>query len=285
MLAIFLWIIFIGALLTALALVLAKVPIVVSRYPIKAKAGDHPRAVLHYLFALLKLIGRKAWHFILEAKDLTPPITSLNTQVQQKVKQIFKIRIRSKDSDPKWLPEIAQTIPGFGQTSDPKKSIEETYLAAIKKDPNGKLAYEGLGRLYLQEKNYQEAEEVFRFLINLDPLRDVYYSNLGLSLYSLKKYEEAAKSYHKALSINHKVPIRWINLGLCLVALEDFGNAIKAISNALQFDKRNIHYLSLLADVYTSVHNKIRAEEVLQQILSLDPTHKTAREKLMRLKI
>jgi hypothetical protein len=41
----------------------------------------------------------------------------------------------------------------------------------------------------------------------------------------------------------------------------------------------------MLADEYMKIPNRIRAEEVLEQILSQDPTHRVARERLMKLKI
>jgi len=56
-------------------------------------------------------------------------------------------------------------------------------------------------------------------------------------------------------------------------------------AQALQLDKSNINYLNLLADTYVKLENNVRAEEVLEQILGLDPTNRLAREKLMRLKI
>jgi hypothetical protein len=50
-------------------------------------------------------------------------------------------------------------------------------------------------------------------------------------------------------------------------------------------DRRNVNYLLLLSDAYLKFDNKVRAEEVLEQVLALDPTHKLAREKLMKIKI
>lgn len=226
-------------------------------------------------------LARQIWHFILEAKDLKPAATkTIQTQVE-KVKKSFRIRIRSSETDPQWLPEASEL------TIKPtiSKNPEELYLEAIKNNPNDRQAYEHLGRLYLQNKNFPDAIETYEYLTKLDAGRDIYFSNLGLAYYSAGLFQKAASSYEKAININSKIPTRWINLALCFEAVHEDTKAVKALTNALELDKMNPHYLSLLADIYIKLENNIRAEEVLEQILMQDPTNKLAREKLMRIKI
>ncbi len=234
-----------------------------------------------YIKQKLSVVGNKLWHFILEAKDLKPASTKTIHNQYEKVKSAFRIRIRSSSAEPQWLPEAAELSIKPTVNQNP----EDFYLAAIKKNPKDREAYEALGRLYLQNKNYSDAVATYEYLIKLDPTRDIYYSNLGLSHYSLKEYQMARQAYEKAIGINNKIPTRWINLALCFEALEDFTKAVKAITQALELDKLNLNYMSLLADAYVKLENYVRAEEVLEQILALDPSNKTAREKLMRLKV
>ena len=227
------------------------------------------------------MIINKLWYFILEAKDLTPSTTkTISTQVER-VKNVFRIRIRSSDNEPQYLPEAAELVikPTNGQNP------EDLYLQAIKKDPNNKQAYEALGRLYLQNKNFADAIETYEYLIKLEPTRDIYLSNLGLAYYSTGEYQKASSAYEKAIGINGKVPARWINLALCFDALDEQTKVVKAITQALQFDKMNINFMMLLADTYIKLVNSVRAEEVLEQILVIEPGNRPAREKLMRLKI
>ena len=238
--------------------------------------------LLTYLWRKLKIQAGKMWHFILEAKDLKPQIPTLPLNMNvDKVKKVFRIRVKEDEKDPDWMPEVSAETANVVKGSSP----EQLYLETIKRNPTDQGSYEGLGRLYLQEKNYSEAAETFRFLTKLDPTRDIYWSNLGLSLYSIKEYREAANAYDKALKINSKVPVRWINLALCFDAMDETGKAIKAITSALALDKNHSSYLSLLADLYLKAQNKVRAEEVLEQILHQDPGNKPAREKLMKLRI
>ncbi len=106
-----------------------------------------------------------------------------------------------------------------------------------------------------------------------------------MCLYFLQQFRDAAAAYEKSLSINSKIPSRWINLALCHDALDEHIAAIKAIGQALKLDPANIAFLMLLADLYLKVDNKIKAEQVLERILELQPTSKLARAKLMKLKI
>ena len=87
------------------------------------------------------------------------------------------------------------------------------------------------------------------------------------------------------IQVSLKITWHWINLALCFEALEDYSKAVKALNMALQLDKLNINYMTLLADAYVKLENNVRAEEMLEQILSLEPTNKNAREKLMKLRI
>jgi tetratricopeptide (TPR) repeat protein len=278
------WIVLGLAVIGLCGIILAKLPAVLHRPTIggRVRIVTAAEGLWTYITRKIKYGLGKIWHFILEAKDLKP--TPLITHQVQKVKQVFKVRIRSSKEEPLWMPEVSTMIDQAKNATD-SQTAEQFYLNAIKNDPNNKQAYEGLGRLYLQEKNFKEAAETFKFLTRLDSTKDTYWSNLGLSLYSIQQYKEAVQAYEKAISINNKIPPRWVNLSLCYEALHDLPRMIKALNQAVQLDRRNINYLLLLGDSYLKIHNKVRAEEVYEQVLSLDPTHRTAREKLMRIRI
>ncbi len=283
---VFAWIIFGLAAFILISLVLSKIPVITDRVVGRSRMLMLTDSVWGYLKGKLKIFAESVWHAVLEAKDLKPPLpVNKLTHLGQypaldTAKKAFRIRIRQSDAEPVWMPEAAE----LASESEPK-NIEDKYLEAIKINPTDISAYEGLGRLYLQEKNFQEAAETFEYLTKLNPSKDVYWSNLGLSLYSVKKFREAAEAYEKALELNNKIPVRWINLALCMDSMDEPAKAIKAITQALQLDPRNTPYQFLLADMYMKIQNKVRAEEVLEQILQIDPTNKPAREKLMKIKI
>ncbi|MGE5297958.1 MAG: tetratricopeptide repeat protein [Acidobacteriaceae bacterium] len=268
-----------------LAVVLSKLPVVFAVRPSSGRnrfivAAD---SLIDYFLLKLKQFGRWLWHFILEAKDIRPSGKALAGSVE-KVKKVFKVRIKQSEQDSDWMPE-AQYSEVVTAEKAPKKTAEDLYLEAIKKDPENYGAYESLARLYLQNKNYEEAAETFKFLSLKQPGRDVYWSNLGISSYCLKNYQEAIGAYEQALKINSKVPARWINLALCFEALEQHDKAVKAINKALELAPRSVNYLMLLADIYIKLDNRVRGEEVLSQVLKLEPTNRIARERLMKMRV
>jgi tetratricopeptide (TPR) repeat protein len=281
----FAWIIFGLSGVVLVLTILSKLPVISDRVVGRSRMLMLTDTLFGYIKRKLKIFFEMLWHAVLEAKDLKPPLpinklTHLGQYPLQTAKKAFRIRIRQSEAEPVWMPEAA--------TLDPKEAIvdmEQRYLESIKRNPRDIQAYEGLARLYLQEKNYNEAAEAFEYLTKLEPNRDVYWSNLGLSLFSIKKFKEATNAYQKALDLNSKIPVRWINLALCLDNQDETVKAVKAITQALQLDPRNINYQFLLADMYMKMQNKVRAEEVLEKILQLDPTNKPAREKLMKIRI
>jgi len=282
------WIIMALALLGGLSVIIAKLPTVLQRPTIggRVRLVSAAEGLWSYLTRKLSFLMGRIWHFVLEAKDLKP--TPLINHQVQKVKQVFKVRIRSSQEESLWMPEVAATLDqpkSSDESNTPHLTAEQMYLNIIKQDPNNKEAYEGLGRLYLQEKHYKEAIETFKFLTRLNPKKDTYWSNLGLSLYSHQDYKDAVWAYEKAIQINGKVPARWVNISLCYEAVHDLPRAIKSLKQAVALDRRNVNYLLMLSDAYTKFDNKVRAEEVLEQVLAIDPTHNHARERLMKIKI
>lgn len=272
----FAWIILILSIVGIVAIFASKFSGVIEKRG-KGRLFVRAESLGAFIIRALKVGLRGIWHFILEAKDLTPPV-KINQQVL-KIKHAFKIPIRTSTLEPASMPEAAQLV------SQGERSVESSYLEAINNNPNDNRAYEGLGRLYLQEKNFTDAIEVFRFLTKLHPGKDVYWSNLGSCLYSVKDFVGAIAAYEKSLNINSKVPARWLNLSLSFKMMEQDVKAIKALQNAINIDPRNLNYLMLLAELYIAVENKVRAEEVLERVLEIDPTNRVAGEKLMALKI
>lgn len=276
---IFLWLILVGSILGLVGFLLSKLSGLDHQASHRLSGADQETAGT-YVKRKFQILVRQLWHFVLEAKDLKPAtkITSRVGLVTDQVKKVFRIRIRRHSHEPRWLPEATQAVRA-------DQTAEEWYLEAIKKDPHDPEAYEHLGRLYLDNQKFAEAGEVFAYLAKLDPGKDSYFSNLALAYYGLGQYPQSIRAFEQALKLNDKVPARWINLSLALGAVGELARAIKAVTNALALDRTNRNYLMLLADFYLKAGNPVRSEQVLCQILELEPTHRSAREKLMKLRL
>lgn len=91
----------------------------------------------------------------------------------------------------------------------------------------------GIGRAYLQLKNYSEAEAAFRRALAID--EDCAAAYFGLALGSLRqqRWEDAADAALHALAINHHHPDAHFLLGVALTQIQRPQRAIQAFETAV----------------------------------------------------
>ncbi len=147
---------------------------------------------------------------------------------------------------------------GGGKKDEAQKQFE----MVLKKKPKFALAYEAMGKLYLNENNYFLAAKKFQEAVSLEPLlwRSYNYlgniyalegkntaaikeflialtikpstgfilNNLGLSQYSLGQNKEAVASFYLALENGYVKPKVYNNLGVVLTDMEFYEEALDA---------------------------------------------------------
>lgn len=151
----------------------------------------------------------------------------------------------------------------------------------IKKDKKYALAYEGLGRLYLKQKqlilskkyfetaielnpllwraysylgnisdlsrDHNQAIDYYRTALSIEPTAGYIYNNIGLSYYSLTRYEDAVRAYYKALELNYTDNRVYNNLGRALTQLNFFEKALEAYlkggEEAVAYNNIGVGYL------------------------------------------
>jgi len=86
------------------------------------------------------------------------------------------------------------------------KEAEEKYIEIISLDPKNLPAYEGLGNLYLEEKNYDYARETFEHILKLKADDVDTYINLGLLCKALNENEKAQEFFNKAVALEPNNP-------------------------------------------------------------------------------
>ncbi len=166
---------------------------------------------------------------------------------------------------------------GLNLLKDAREQLEQI----IEQDKNYALAYEGLGRVYLKEKQYVVSKNYFEKATQLDPLlwraygylgnithlQNAYkdaihyyvtattinpdagyiYNNLGFSYYSISDWENAIKAYYRAIELNYTGPKVFNNLGKALVKTEAYDKAFKAYlkggAEAVAYNNLGVGYL------------------------------------------
>lgn len=239
-------------------------------------------AVYKNTLYLIKQTGQGLRFAKTEFKNSRDIAHHLSDAVRNKLERKKTLTEREDVKSEELSDELAEAIELFdkGQYAN----AEEEAIAILKDDPTYLPAYEFLGQVYMARKNWLEAAEVYRYLIKKSPKNDKYWKALGDSLMGLEDYQEAKRSYHKSLEF-YASPEVYVSLGLAYQAFEDFTSSIKAFESALDLEPENIQVLMLLAQNLIRCNEAGAAEEVLEQVLELEPDNVMARERLMQLKV
>ena len=115
-------------------------------------------------------------------------------RVAQQVEQSSPAEVKSKQTELLTGAEEAlkaEDLPG----------AEKRFIEAISVDPKQPDAYYGLGEVYLQDREYEQARETFSYLITLNPDDDQAHHELGQVAKALGQYDEAVREYQEALRI------------------------------------------------------------------------------------
>lgn len=251
-----------------------------------APAPKSPRdQVAEFLQRLRQTITRflrKAREFALSAKD-----------------QTVKPHYLKRFSEAFHFPHLNRKKSNTGKTADHTEDItkasdfiegsnlagaEQIYIKIIANDPSNQEAYEGLGKVYLEQKKYKDAQEVYEYLVKNHPDNDSYMGRLGLVRFNLGKYEEAIEAYNKAIEINPHKPSRIMNLSLCYEAMDELDKAIQTAEKAISVQPDNTKHLMMYVDLFVKKGDVEKATDIVEKVLELDPTNEAARQRLRELK-
>jgi len=146
-------------------------------------------------------------------------------------------------------------------TAGASKNCEKLFIEAIKLEPKNIRAYEGLGKLFIMEKNYKEAALALEKVVSLDEKNDATWNNLGFVYHELEKYSKSAFSYEKAIEYNNKVPHRYINLAISLTKMNDLEAAASALEKAVKVSPKKETYEFLL-NIYRKLGDSSKISRV-----------------------
>lgn len=248
----------------------------------KTNLAEWPAHVRDRIFPLVKAVGRKLWHFVLEVKGLP------KSQLLARLPKTFpKFHLPKKRLPFRLRGNPNEVYLASGEESLERGDFEEAerqFIRAIEKEPNSRRAYEGLGKLYMIQKKHEDAVETYKFLTKQHPESDTYFSNLAVALHAQKLYDRAIEAYEQAIAIAPDVASRYLNLGLTLEAKRHLEEAILNYRRAAELEPENTHFLMVLSEALIKKKDREEAELILEKILQIEPTNHLAREKLMQLK-
>ncbi len=109
------------------------------------------------------------------------------------------------------------------------------YRAAIKKSESSVL-HNKVGISLLLLRRDSEAKKEFQHAIRLDKNYSEAYNNLGALYYNSKQYGSAVKEYKKAIKLNQESASFHSNLGTAYFSEKDFDGATREYLRAMQID-------------------------------------------------
>jgi tetratricopeptide (TPR) repeat protein len=242
--------------------------------------GDAMSIGMHKSYAFFKNAAQKLWHFMLEAKDLQ--------QGQILASKFARLMTPSAKRAPRVINMAAYNAIKKAESLFDKKDFETSeaeYIAVIRKYPHEYAAYEGLLKIYMAQKKYEEIVDILDYLIEHNPQNDTYLVQLGNVLLTSRKYKEAINSYQKSLQINNLVPSRYANIGLAYRALDDIDGAVEYFKQALDLEPANMQYLTMLVDVLVSRGDAEEARKMLNRGLEMDANNQQIKEMLENLSV
>jgi len=163
------------------------------------------------------------------------------------------------------------------------KQSEKKFLSIIKEDHKNLKAYHGLGKIYLQQKEYDGAAQVFEKICELSPTDEEAFNNCGLSLFNLGKYEEAKKAYDHSVALNNKIAHRFVNLALACDKSGHYKEEISALQKAVALEPEKIDYQEKLMAAAKKNDDVDLVKKTCEKILERDPENLEAHREVARL--
>ena len=150
------------------------------------------------------------------------------------------------------------------------KAIGE-FEAAIKIDPDDKMAYLDLGSASYMKMEYSRAIENLRTAIRLNPGDPKAYSALGNSYYRMHDFDNAILNLTKCIDLNFSSSETYNFLGGSYFGKGDYPNAVKAYLKAIDLEPKNTELCTNLGSVYGSMGDYLKAIEYFRRANTLSP--------------
>jgi len=213
-----------------------------------------------------KFLYKKAWQFILEAKDIKP-----HALASYKIRKIFGGRLPLKK---KFVFQPAEDL------TLPSGENEQYYLEKIKREPKNLSHYDGLGKFYLDNNNFNEAKDIYLYLTNHEQANGDYRAKLAYCFFQLTDFEKSAEHYRASLGLDSAHPNRYYNLGLSLVKLGKFAEAILNYEQAVALEPDSVKYYIVISEAHIKLGQAQKAKDALLKAKAIDPVNELVAQKL-----
>ena len=268
--------IIVGRKFSALKAVNTKTAPVIQQMDVKRKLLEQ-RLQRH-----LKDGGSKAYTYI---KPLVAQISVKLRQLYQKLfeleenyrHKVLKSSFKDKVVQEQKVDEILKQAEDFIDKEN-FADAEKKYVEALTLDDKSYQAYQGLGQLYLLQKDYEHAKETFEFLLKLNQEDPFIYRSLGEIAAGRGDLKSAEDEYIKSLELDNKDIASYLDLAEVYLNLDEPRKAFEVISQAAAIEPRNPKILDFLIEVCIILQDKVAARKALRQLSEANPENQKLSE-------
>lgn len=233
------------------------------------------------------LMERRLKRKILETKNRTVPFFRRIGQGLTKIGQNFQKRISHMEQRYRQKPHTMTSE----QQEDVKQKVrlllssakehqeeehwteaENKFIEVLSWDPKNLDAYFGLGEVYYQKKEYQQAKETFSFLLRLIQGQEAGEDSLSVFSSPMTTAQITEAYYDYALS---------------LLQLEDYPGAHKQMLVVMGRDEKNPKYLDKMVELGILLEDRTVAQDALKALKNANPENQklaTFEEQIRELK-
>ena len=131
-----------------------------------------------------------------------------------------------------------------------KAAADETYL-------NRHRAYNNIGLIYYDKRQYRQAIGYYQKAIELRPPFSPAYDNIGLAYERLQEWDHAIEAYQKSIEFSPEFPLSYFHLGRLYLRLNRHEEAADALLKAIEKDKEG----GQLSERAQELLNQVRTPE------------------------
>ncbi len=138
-------------------------------------------------------------------------------------------------------------------------------------------AYSRLGVIYMERKDFAEAEKYLKEAASIRPNDALDRYNLGIAYLRQKKTAEAMEELSRAESLGENDAVMLENIGEAYFSMKNYDKSLEVYNKVRKTNERNVKILSRIAEIYYEKGELDSAYELYRKITVLEPTTENAR--------
>ena len=160
------------------------------------------------------------------------------------------------------------------------EQARDCYEQAALLEPDEAGPYVGTGVIALQQGKLDDADIAFRVAIRLDPCSSRAYAGQAMIQQQKGRMQEAFDSYLRCLDIDTDNMTALLGLFQVSCQMGSFGRVIDYLNTYLKMHPSDVSVMFCLATLYMKDQQIVQAEQLLRDILTVEPQNTDAQNLL-----